>query len=238
MLEKERNYTVNSSLVSCNCQKYILRLKLVIRNPCLENNALKSETEQVKSEIENFSIDVKENSLHHDFLDIILNSDESKRWKFTFHEIFWRRTTEVYSSNAAICYYPVIIGYSWTLTASSSSFYLDRRISGKLPKDEHQNFKINTQPLASRINKRKSKLAIIAYSDLLYSIFFQYIFRRPCYMHLLTLGYLLQYAKSLCNCMVISCCMKAVCFNLGLPWRNISTKLIFCKIWNIYINWF
>ena len=117
MFEKERNYTVNSGLASCNCQKYILHLKLIMRNARLENNALKSETEQMKSEIENVSIDVKENSLDHDFFTIISNSDESKRWKFTFHEIFWRRTAEVYSSKAAICYYPVIIGYSWTLAA-------------------------------------------------------------------------------------------------------------------------
>lgn len=50
-----------------------------MRNARLENNALKSETEQMKSEIENVSIDVKGNSLHHDFVAIISNSDESKR---------------------------------------------------------------------------------------------------------------------------------------------------------------
>ena len=41
--------------------------KLTMQNMCLENVALKSEIEQMKFEFKKESINVEDNSLHHDF---------------------------------------------------------------------------------------------------------------------------------------------------------------------------
>lgn len=49
-----------------------------MQNICLENEARKSEIDQMKFEIEDRSIDIKDNSLHHDFVTINSDSDKSK----------------------------------------------------------------------------------------------------------------------------------------------------------------
>ena len=53
-------------------------IKLRVRNICLEDKAVKSETEQMKFDVENKCIDLKDSSLQHDIISIISNSDESK----------------------------------------------------------------------------------------------------------------------------------------------------------------
>ena len=54
------------------------RIKLTVQNICLEDKAVKSETEQMKFDVENKCIDLKDSSLQHDIISIISNSDESK----------------------------------------------------------------------------------------------------------------------------------------------------------------
>ena len=55
------------------------RIKLTMQNIRLENKMLKSEIEQMKHEIEHSSIDIKDNSLHKDFVSIISNTDSSSK---------------------------------------------------------------------------------------------------------------------------------------------------------------
>ena len=56
-------------------------------NKWLENKALKSEIEQMMLKIENKPIDFKDTSLHHDFVTIISNSEESEMPLFM--KFFW-----------------------------------------------------------------------------------------------------------------------------------------------------
>ena len=53
-------------------------IKLTVQNICLEDKAAKSETEQMKFDVENKCIELKDSSLQHDIISIISNSDESK----------------------------------------------------------------------------------------------------------------------------------------------------------------
>ena len=62
----------------------------------LENKMLKSEIEQMKHETEHSSIDIKDNSLHKDFVSIISNADSSKMPPFM--KFFWEEQQKYLSS--------------------------------------------------------------------------------------------------------------------------------------------
>lgn len=80
--------------------------------------------------IENKSIDVKENSLHHDPI-TVSNSDESEMPLFI--QFFWDEQINVFSSSKrSVRYHPHIIWYCLAVTAKSASFYDDISCDGNI----------------------------------------------------------------------------------------------------------
>ena len=73
------------------------RIKLTLQNYRIENKSLNSEIEQIKLEIKNKSLDIKDNSLHNDFVSTMLNADNSKIPPFMI--FFWEEQQKYLSSS-------------------------------------------------------------------------------------------------------------------------------------------
>lgn len=102
------------------------RVKLTMQNIRLENKLLKSEIEKMKNEIVNKSIDLKDQSLHNDFVKIMSDADTSRMPPFM--KFFWEEQQKYLSANkTGVRYHPMIIRYCLGLAAKSPAFYDDIR---------------------------------------------------------------------------------------------------------------
>ena len=81
--QKESNLLVSAKLHAPVKYTAPERIKLTLQNYRLENKSLKSEIQQMKLEIENKLLDIKDNSLHNDVVSIMSNADYVKWDKHT-----------------------------------------------------------------------------------------------------------------------------------------------------------
>lgn len=103
------------------------RIKLTLQNIRSENKALKSDMEQIKQELASKSVDIKDESLHNDFVSIMSNADNSSKMP-PFMKFFWDEQKKYQSATkTGVRYHPMIIRYCLALAAKSSSAYDDIR---------------------------------------------------------------------------------------------------------------